>query len=403
MKDYLKGLACMLLCMCLLTGICTAEQVINPSFTFDNFIEEVQAENYEQALRMYEELQEEYDYSTTIPEFPVYEIYVRGLLALNNGDLEEALAQIELAQRVGGTNGVDFPDHEGLVPCTIIIAYLKGRIAFDKKEYQTALEYLDECTNYRDTNKLKIRILEIEAEPDRYCLTGTETTDTTAVLSWTDSEAADRYSVVYSCGRKQEQMVQTAECSVTLEELLPETEYSVSVIAEDGSTESLTTRIETKQAEGLHGSIRADGRGYLRFYEANKAEKYTFSQMSNRNMIHDAESMKDSEGTDTGLIGVNVRQGFAKGSYLYDYYIPLSNTDETRTSFSWTMILRMAHGNDKTEDTTGFDVYSVTGTSEAPKARKSIQSLYRFDQVQDLLARHFEAYEKKMGGRRGNH
>ena len=387
-----------LLLVCLLTGVCAAEQVVDPDYAFQYFIELLQAENYQKALDMYQDIQQSYDYSTAIPEFPVYEIYAQGLLALKNGDLDTALEQLEKAQKIGKTSeDIDFPDMEGLTPCGVVIAYVNGRIAMRDQDSKAALEYFEDSKNYKDTNNLIIEIYNYWIDPPyRYTLGGVDLTDTSAEITWADTEAAEKYTVCYQMNRKQQETVQADGCSVTLENLLPGTEYEVSIIAEGDTGKPLVFRFETKQARELSGPVRTGGNGYLRYYEAKNADRYDYQTMLNRGMIRTAETMKSSEGSDTGLTYVEVKKGFETGKYVYEYFTTISNTDEAVKSFRWTLVLRMAREasgseEDAAEDP-GFDVYCLNGTSNASAADASIDTLYRFDKLPELLSMHFQAY-----------
>ena len=80
---------------------------------------------------------------------------------------------------------------------------------------------------------------------------------------------------------------------------------------------------------------------------------------------------------------VMVNRNFAKGYYLYDFFIQLRNSDSGKNEFDWALVLRMP-------DELG--TYTINGKTAAPRANRMIGEPYYFP-MGGLLSAYFDNWD----------
>ena len=381
----------------LLLGTCSADTAVStglePQQAFDMFLENLQAGMYEDALELYEMDRELYDNNDIVVDFRIYGIYAAGLCDLKQGKLDEALSGFQYVQRtMVGEDGTVFPEQDGLVSCETLIIYTAGRIAERDGNMEEAIaDYSavrsvlynygrpvpsaisDTITRLMDCND------RVQPVQERYVLAGSEAEGDSIAVSWTDSAGAENYFVSWTpVGIKAGGSEEVAGLSFTAGSLIPDTEYKFSVMAaDDAGSKPLTFTLKTGRVSGLTGAISRDSRCQIWTCEARRAETYTYQQMIDRGMLTQAAASEE------GRSIIKVNRNFAKGYYLYDFRIQLMNSDSGKKEFDWALVLRMP-------DELG--TYTVSGTSDAPRANRKVGESYYFPMA-SLLSAYFENFD----------
>lgn len=391
MKQIGKLIVVSILCISLLCGAALADTsagYVDPRWTFDLFVEALQAGRYEEALTLYREDEELLSNTSAIPEFPIFAEYAEGLLFLQNGQLDEALASFQRVHRimVGNDENAVFPDREGLPDIAALITYTQARIAQRDGRLEDAISGYEKLRDYihiRIFADVLARLGECDAQikPSqvRYSIASSSANKNSISLSWNDSVDASEYLVSWKpVGAGNATTIGTDKTEVIAKNLLPNTTYRVTVIAKDDTQGSpLTATITTDRAQSLSGPITREERISLWTYEARRLNQYTIDEIRVDGWLSEPEK------TEEGISIIRVDPYFAKGSNRYELHTVLRNTDNNRTDFTYTLVLRMPDE---------FGTYSLTNTESAPETKYSRGKKFGFD-LTDLLRQYFSGQD----------
>ena len=375
------------LCMALLCGTALADSsggYVDPRWTFDLFVEALQASHYEEALRLYHEDEELLSSTAAIPEFPTYAEYAQGLLMLQNGQLDDALAYFQRVHRImiGNDENAVFPGTEGLPDIGVLITYTQARIAQRDGNLEEAIDGYEKVRPYIHT-RIFADVLSRIGECDalliptqlRYSVAASSANTNSFTFSWNDSESASGYMVSWKpVGAGTATTLETERTEILAKDLLPDTTYRITVIAVgDTQGSPLTATVTTDRARSLNGAITREERASLWTYEARRLDLYTIDE------IRTDGWMSEPEKTEEGISIIRVNPYYAVGLNRYELHTVLRNTDSSRTTMTYTLILRMP-------DELG--TYSLKETIASPSSRYTRGMVFPFD-LTNLLSQYF--------------